>query len=128
MRRRRTLHGTCKHRACSEQFRFCFWSAEFCLPMTSLTKKKINAVIGSLYNPQVRSDPNRMAALTTTDFDGDIDSIPTRTVWCETACESFRVRVMKFVTSDVVLVDSETVVGIVSMSKWLMILKRDATG
>jgi hypothetical protein len=91
-------------------------------------KKTINAVIGSLFNPRVRSDSNRMAALTTTDFDGDINLIPVRTVWCETDCESFRVRFMKFVTADVALVDGETTVGMVSISKWLMILKRDAAG
>jgi hypothetical protein len=91
-------------------------------------RKTIDAVIGSLFNPQVRSDPSRMAALTTTDFDGDIDSIPVRTVWCETNCEGFRVRSLKFVTTDVALVDGETMLATVSMSKWLMILKRDAGG
>ena len=91
-------------------------------------RKTINSVIGSLFSPQVRSDPDRMAALTATDFDGDVNSIPVRTVWCETSCEGFRVRSLKFVTTDVALVDGETTVGPVSVSKWLMILKRDATG
>ncbi len=97
-------------------------------------KKAIEAIIGSLLSPQVRSDPQRMAELTTTDFDDDIDLIPVRTVWCETSCEGFRVRAMKFVTNDVAVVDGETTAGTgslsmtLSLSQWLMILKRDGTG
>lgn len=97
-------------------------------------RKAIDTVIGSLFSPQVRSNPQRMGELTTADFDGDIDLIPVRTVWCETSCEGFRVRAAKFVTSDVAVVDGETTVGTgplsttVSLSQWLMILKRDATG
>jgi hypothetical protein len=91
-------------------------------------KKAINTAIGSLFSSKVRSDPERMSALKTTDFDGDLDSIPVRSVWCETDCEGFRVRSMKFVTPDVALVDGETTVGMVSASTWLMILKRDASG
>jgi hypothetical protein len=87
----------------------------------------INAAIGSLFVPQVRSDPKRMAELTATDFDGDLNSIPVRTVWCETDCEGFTVRFLKFVTSDVAIVDGETTMGAMSMSEWLMILKRDGS-
>jgi hypothetical protein len=90
-------------------------------------RKAIDAVIGSLFNPQVRSDPQRMAQLTAPDFDGDLDSIPVRTVWCETSCEGFSLRSLKFVTTDLAVVDGETTVGLVSLSRWLMILKRDAT-
>ncbi len=97
-------------------------------------RKAIDTIIGSLFFPQVRSDPQRMAELTTPDFDGDLDLIPVRTVWCETSCEGFRARAVKFVTNDVAVVDGETTVGTgslsttVSLSQWLMILKRDATG
>ena len=88
-------------------------------------RKAIDAAIGSLYAPQVRSDPKRMAELTASDFDGDLNSIPVRTVWCETSCAGFKVHALKFVTSDVAVVDGETTMGVVSMSEWLMILKRD---
>jgi hypothetical protein len=91
-------------------------------------RETIDAVIGSLFNPRVRSDANRMAALTAADFDGDIDSIPVRTVWCVKNCEGFRVRSLKFVTTDVALIDGETRLGSVSVSKWLTILRRDAAG
>jgi hypothetical protein len=97
-------------------------------------RKAIDAVIGSLFSPQVRSDPQRMAGLTTPDIDGDLDFIPVRTIWCETSCEGFSLRSIKFVTADVAVVDGETTVGTaslsgtVSLSKWLMILKRDAAG
>ena len=97
-------------------------------------RKAIDTIIGSLFSPQVRSSPQRMAELTTPDFDGDIDLIPVRTVWCETSCEGFKVRAVKFVTNDVAVVDGETTVGTgslsgtVSLSQWLMILKRDANG
>ena len=97
-------------------------------------RKAIDTIIGALYSPQVRSDPQRMAELTTGDFDGDMDLIPVRTVWCETSCEGFKVRATKFVTKDVAVIDGETTVGTgslsstVSLSQWLMILKRDATG
>jgi hypothetical protein len=66
-----------------------------------------------------------MAELTSTDFDGDLDSIPVRTVWCETSCAGSKVRSLKFVTSDVAVVDGESTMGAVSMSEWLMILKRE---
>ena len=89
-------------------------------------KKAIDAVIGSLFNPEVRSDPQRMAELTAPDFDGNLDLLPVRTVWCETSCESYRVRSVKLVTTDFAVVDGETTVGRVWMSRWLMILKRDA--
>ena len=88
-------------------------------------RKAIDAAIGSLYAPQVRSDPKRMAELTATDFDGDLGSIPVRTVWCETSCAGFKVRSLKFITTDVAVVDGETTMGVASMSEWLMILKRD---
>ena len=97
-------------------------------------RKAIDTIIGALYSPQVRSDPQRMAELKTADFDGDIDLLPVRSVWCETSCESFQVRATKFVTNDVAVIDGETTVGAgplsstVSLSQWLMILKRDATG
>ncbi|MGP0070745.1 MAG: hypothetical protein ACLPWF_02265 [Bryobacteraceae bacterium] len=97
-------------------------------------RKAIDTIIGSLFSPQVRSDPQRMAELTTSDFDGGLDLIPVRTVWCEISCESFRIRSLKFVTTDVAVVDGETTMGsaslsgAVSLSKWLMILKRDAAG
>jgi hypothetical protein len=97
-------------------------------------RKAIDTIIGSLFSPQIRSNPQRMAELTTPDFDGDMDLIPVRTVWCETSCEGFKVRAVKFVTNDVAVVDGETTVGTgslsttVSLSQWLMILKRDATG
>ena len=89
-------------------------------------RKAIDAVIVSLFNPQVRSDPQRMAKLTASDFDGNLDLLPVRTVWCETSCESYRVRSVKLVTTDVAVVDGESKVGNVWMSRWLMILKRDA--
>jgi hypothetical protein len=89
-------------------------------------KKAIGAVIGSLLNPEVRSDPQRMSEVMAADFDGDLDSIPVRTIWCETSCEGFSLRSVKFVTTDLTVVDGETTVGRVSLSKWLMILKRDA--
>ncbi len=97
-------------------------------------RKAIDTIIDSLFSPQIRSNPQRMAELTTPDFDGDMDVIPVRTVWCETGCESFKTRSVKFVTADVAVVDGETTVGTgslsttVSLSQWLMILKRDATG
>jgi hypothetical protein len=97
-------------------------------------RKAIDTIIGSLFSPQVRSDPQRMAQLTAPDFDGDINLLPVRTVWCETSCEGFKVRAVKFVTNDVAVLDGETTVGTgpfsttVSLSQWLMILKRDATG
>jgi hypothetical protein len=91
-------------------------------------RKAINAVIGSLFVPQVRSDPKRMAELIAADFDGDLNSIPVRTIWCETECEGFRVHSLKFVTTDVVIVDGETTIGPASISGWLMILKRDGPG
>ena len=97
-------------------------------------RKAIEGIIRSLFSPQVRSNPQRMAQLTTPEFDGDLDLIPVRTAWCETTCESFRTRSVKFVTNDVAVVDGETIIGIglqsgsVPLSKWLMILKRDATG
>jgi hypothetical protein len=101
-------------------------------------RKAIDSIIGSLLSPQVRSDPQRMAELTTPDVDGDLDLIPVRTVWCETSCESFKTRSVKFVTPDVAVVDGETTIPAllsgtaslsttVSLAKWLMILKRDAT-
>src|SRR5947199_5335969 len=68
-------------------------------------RKMINAAIGSLFAPQVRSDPKRLAELTTTDFDGDLSSIPVHTIWCETSCARFKVRSLKFVTNDVAAVD-----------------------
>jgi hypothetical protein len=37
----------------------------------------------------------------------------------------FRVRSLKFVTSDVAVVDGESIMGVVSTSEWLMILKRE---
>lgn len=101
-------------------------------------RKAIDTIIGSLFSPRVRSDPQRMAELTTPDVDGDLDLMPVHTVWCETSCESFRIRSVKFVTTDVAVVDGETTMGAllsgavslpttVSLAKWLMILKRDAT-
>jgi hypothetical protein len=89
-------------------------------------RKAVEAVIGSLFIPQVRSDVKRMAELTTADFDGDLSAIPVRTIWCETSCAGFKVRSLKFVTGDVVVVDGQTTMGAVPMSAWLMILKRDA--
>jgi hypothetical protein len=89
-------------------------------------RKAIDAVVVSLFNPQVRSDPHRLAKLTASDFDGNLDFLPVRTVWCETSCESYRVRSVKLVTTDVAVVDGESTVGNVWMSRWLMILKRDA--
>jgi hypothetical protein len=95
-------------------------------------RKAIDAVIGSLFTPRVRSDPQRMAALTAPDFDGDLDSIPVRTIWCETSCEGYRVNAVKFVTTDVAVVDGQTtagnVLGAVPTSRWLMIMKRDSAG
>jgi hypothetical protein len=97
-------------------------------------RKAIDTIIGSLLSPGVRSDPQRMAELTTPDLDGDLDSVPVHTVWCETSCESFSISSVKFVTTDVAVVDSETTIGTaflpgtVSLSKWLIILKRGATG
>jgi hypothetical protein len=119
---------TCKHRSMFRAISVLLLVGGILSADDIADKKTINAVIGSLFDPQVRSDPNRVGALTTTDFDGDVNSIPVRSVWCETNCESFRVRFLKFVTTDVVLVDGETTAGMVSISKWLMILKRDATG
>lgn len=97
-------------------------------------RKAIDTIIGSLFSRQVRSDPQRMAELKTPDFDGDLDLIPVRAVWCETSCEGFRTRAVKFVTTDVAVIDGETTIstgslsGTVSLSKWLMILKRDGSG
>jgi len=88
-------------------------------------RKAIDTVIVSLFAPQVRSDPKRMAELTTADFDGDLDSIPVHTVWCETSCAGFKARSLKFVTTDVAVLDGEITMGAASMSEWLMILKRD---
>jgi hypothetical protein len=57
-----------------------------------------------------------MAELTTPDLDGDLDFIPVRTVWCETGCESFKTRSVKFVTADVAVVDGETTIDTVLLS------------
>ncbi len=97
-------------------------------------RNAIDTIIGSLFSPLVRSNPQRMAELTTPDLDGDLDLIPVREVWCETSCQSFRIRSVKFVTTDVAVVDGETIMGTgswsatVSLSKWLVILRRDANG
>ena len=89
-------------------------------------RKVIDATVVLLFNPQVRSDPQRMAKLMASDFDGNFDLLPVRTVWCETSCESYKVRAVKSVSADVVVVDGESMVANVWMSNWLMILKRDA--
>jgi hypothetical protein len=89
-------------------------------------RKVIDATVVLLFNPQVRSDPQRMVKLMAPDFEGNFDLLPARTVWCETNCESYKVRSVKLVTADVAVVDGESMVGNVWMSKWLMILKRDA--
>jgi hypothetical protein len=91
-------------------------------------RKSIDGTIGALYLPQVRSDPQRMGELLTPDFDGDIDAIPVKRIWCETACAGFRLRSLKFVTPEVAVVDGETTGEITSPSIWLMVLKRDGPG
>jgi hypothetical protein len=121
---------TCKHGIMCGAFSVLLLLGGILSADENADRKAINAIIGSLYAPQVRSDPKRMAELTAADFDGDLDLIPIRTIWCETSCESFRVRSLKFVTNDVVIVDGETTYGEItsgtaSMSLWLMVLKRD---
>ena len=90
--------------------------------------KAINLAIGALYVPQVRADPKRMAEVTTPDLDGELGAIPVRTIWCETACEGFRVTWLKFVTVDVAVVEGETTGSVLPPPMWLMVLKKDRAG
>jgi hypothetical protein len=135
----RTLSKKCKYKAMARALSVLLLLSGFLSADDLSDRKAIDTIIGSLFSPQVRSDPQRMADLTTPDVDGDLDLIPVRTVWCETNCESFRTRSVKFVTADVAVVDGETTIGAVllsgpvsltntvSLAKWLMILKREAT-
>ena len=128
---------TCKDKAMARALSFLLLLGGILSADDLSDRKAIDTIIGSLFSPQVRSDPQRMAELTTPDVDGDLDLIPVRTAWCETSCESFRTRSVKFVAADVAVVDGETTRGAwlsgavpfpttVSLAKWLMILKRDA--
>jgi hypothetical protein len=114
--------------------------------------------IAALYLPEVRADKDRMGALLTPDFDGNLESIPTRNVWPEAswpsgsgdAQPSFRIASLRFATPELALVDGETVfprsapvpIGaswdgtliyapILSRTfpaAWFMILKKDGPG
>ena len=97
------------------------------MPTSPPTFKAINVAIGALYVPQVRADPERMAEVTTQDFDGDLNSIPVHTIWCETTCEGFRVRSLIFVTADIAVVDGETTGSTSPMSWWLMLCAPSAS-
>ncbi len=110
---------------------------------------KIEASIGALYQPQVRADGARMGRLLTDDFDGDLESVPTRGIWRENSPPevSFSIKALRFATPEIALVDGETnLLGVstqVGMGAngaviytlpgpatrpWFMILKRDGDG
>jgi hypothetical protein len=121
-----TLHKTCKYMTMWRTLSGLLLLGGILAADDLSDRKAIDAVIVSVFNPQVRSDPRRMAKLTGSDFDGNLDLLPVRTVWCETNCESYRVHSVKLVTTDVAVVDGESTVGNVWVSRWLMVLKRDA--
>jgi hypothetical protein len=89
-------------------------------------RKIIDTVVKSLLDPQVQSDPERIAELTTADF-RDLDSLPARTIWCELDCERFNVSSIRFVSAEVAEVNGETTRNTFTVSRWVMTLKRDGS-
>ena len=91
-------------------------------------RKSIEATMNALYLPQVRSDPQRMGRLLTPDFDGALDAIPVRRIWCETSCAGFKLRSLKFITPEVAIADGENTGDPMAPSAaWLMVLKKDGS-